>query len=461
MPIYSSRFFIQLIEPAWRLIVLELSLYTENVIFNRNILYDEDETYKMEDENHIYTRGYESEEEDEKYGLEGLILELIDFAVDLLKRRNVMDALRNVLLTFLLCIKGYCLMPYNSMILWKNDPNLYITEEYDDENINTVRSKSLTLIKEISKELDDDSILGFIRIIISEFSEGIKISNYSEVIKLDDYNFITSYFEKMNSDKYSVFLRHESNLLILGTLAEDLVLLRDKNRISKEEINQLIGFLFNVISQPSKDTNILVGRALWCVSRLLSLVKQDENILKDIFEAASIALIHPNSDLSVCLVSAQCLSSICHKVQGKEFDNENLINNYIRLIKLLEECNEETLLIPIETIVALSKINKEKALYVPLNSSKFFVHLYSKYYNHPLIGVKILELIKFWCTDNRSAKVLISLFVPFAIIVFDEFFKTLGKPDQQFEEIKRTVMTEHGNANMDVKNSLDMLPVKL
>ena len=131
------------------------------------------------------------------------------------------------------------------------------------------------------------------------------------------------------------------------------------------------------------------------------------------------------------------------------------------LISLLREVNEETILIPIECIAALSEINKEKALYVPYNSSKLIVEVYSKFYNHPTIGVKILELIKLWCTDHRSAKVLISLFVPFAIYVFDDFFRSLGKVDKNFEDIKKTVMTEHGNANMNVKTSLEMLPVTI
>jgi hypothetical protein len=126
---------------------------------------------------------------------------------------------------------------------------------------------------------------------------------------------------------------------------------------------------------------------------------------------------------------------------------------------LLQEVNEDTILIPIECIGALSAINKEKAMYVPFKASKLIVEIYSKFYNHPSIGVKILELIKLWCTDHRSARVLISLFVPFAIFVFDDFFRSLGKVDKTFEDIKRTVITEHGNANMSVKTSLDMLPV--
>ena len=38
--------------------------------------------------------------------------------------------------------------------------------EYDDENINSVRSKALNLVKEITKEIDDNSILKFFQIII-------------------------------------------------------------------------------------------------------------------------------------------------------------------------------------------------------------------------------------------------------------------------------------------------------
>jgi hypothetical protein len=460
MPIYSSKFYTQLIEPSWRLIVLELSLYSDSIIFNKQIEYEEDEVYQMEDENHNYIRGYESDEEEEKYGIEGLILELVDFSIDLLKRKNVMEGLKGVLLTFLLCIKGYTLLPNQSLALWKDDPNLYITEEFDDENINSVRSKTLNLIKEITKEIDDDSILKFLKIILSEFTEGLKIENYSDVIKLDDYNFMTPYFEKMNNSNEYIFRRHEANLLILGTLAEDLIILREKNRITKSEVEELIKFLFSIISNPTKENSILVGRAIWCVSRLLSLIKHDKEILNAVFEGISLSLCHQNSDLSVRLVSCLCLTQVCSKINSTDYYHPNIEIIYPKLIQLLQEVSEETILIPIECISALSQINKEKALYVPYQASKLIVEIYSKFYNHPSIGVKILELIKLWCTDNRSAKVLISLFVPFAIFVFDDFFKSLGKVDKNFEEIKKTVITEHGNANMSVKTNLDMLPVR-
>lgn len=139
-------------------------------------------------------------------------------------------------------------------MLWKNDPNLYISEEYDDENINSVRSKSVTLVKEITKELDDDSLLKFLQIIFSEFTEGIQFENYLEVIKLDDYNFLFPYFEKMNKDAEYIYRRHEANLFILGNLSEDLVILKEKNKLGKNEIDNLMQFLFQLIKEPRKGT---------------------------------------------------------------------------------------------------------------------------------------------------------------------------------------------------------------
>jgi len=57
MPNYSLRYIHRLIEPVWTLIVLELSLYTDNIIFNKKIEYEESELAKIEEENHNYIRG--------------------------------------------------------------------------------------------------------------------------------------------------------------------------------------------------------------------------------------------------------------------------------------------------------------------------------------------------------------------------------------------------------------------
>jgi len=115
MPYYSKKFFTQWISPSWKFLVQLLPLYNEVFIFGKTIEYDEYEQKKIIDDNYIYERGYESENDDEKYGIEGLVTELIDFTSDLLKRKNILLALRNSIFTFLLFIKDYCVLSEQSV----------------------------------------------------------------------------------------------------------------------------------------------------------------------------------------------------------------------------------------------------------------------------------------------------------------------------------------------------------
>ena len=459
MPIYSSKFFNLLIEPTWRLIVLELNLYCNSIVFNKEIEYTEEEEMTIEEENHIYDHGYESDDDEETNGMEGLIMELIDFTVDLLKRNSVIEALRPALFTFLLCIKGYLLLPHNSIVLWKDNANLYISEEYDEENINSVRSKTLGLIREISKEIEDEALLSFIRLLVEELMKGINLDSYKEVIKLDDYNLVKPYLEKLNKDPLYIQMRQESNLLILGNISDDLFRLKESQLFSQKETENLMNFLINIIKKVEKENSILIGRTIWCLSKLLCLVRNDIDYLTKIFESVSQTLINNKSDLSIHLVSAQCISIICQRLisQKKEITSRYITKDYDALIQMLNNVNEDTRFIPIENLLYLTKLSKENALYIPLHHLTPVLKIYAENFNDNYIGPKILELIKIWCEDKRSAHCLIDKFIPIAIKVFEDFYRNnIGKTDEDFEEVKNTVMTEHSNP--DIKTSSDMLP---
>ena len=459
MPIYSSKFFNLLIEPTWRLIVLELNLYCNSIVFNKEIEYTEEEEMTIEEENHIYDHGYESDDDEETNGMEGLIMELIDFTVDLLKRNSVIEALRPALFTFLLCIKGYLLLPHNSIVLWKDNANLYISEEYDEENINSVRSKTLGLIREISKEIEDEALLSFIRLLVEELMKGINLDSYKEVIKLDDYNLVKPYLEKLNKDPLYIQMRQESNLLILGNISDDLFRLKESQLFSQKETENLMNFLINIIKKVEKENSILIGRTIWCLSKLLCLVRNDIDYLTKIFESVSQTLINNKSDLSIQLVSAQCISIICQRLisQKKEITSRYITKDYDALIQMLNNVNEDTRFIPIENLLYLTKLSKENALYIPLHHLTPVLKIYAENFNDNYIGPKILELIKIWCEDKRSAHCLIDKFIPIAIKVFEDFYRNnIGKTDEDFEEVKNTVMTEHSNP--DIKTSSDMLP---
>jgi hypothetical protein len=344
-------------------------------------------------------------------------------------------------------------------VLWKDNANLYISEEYDEENINSVRSKTLGLIREISKEIEDDALMNFVTLLIEELMKGINLDSYKEVIKLDDYNLVTPYLQKLNKDKLYVKMRQESNLLILGSISDDLFRLKESQILSQKETENLLNFLLNLIKNVENENEILVGRTIWCLSKLLCLVRNDINYLTKIFDSVSQTLINKKSDLSIQLVSAQCISIICQRLisQKKEIQSKFITKDYDALIELLNKVNEDTRFIPIENLLYLTKLSKENSLYIPLHHLTPVLKIYAENFNDTYVGPKILELIKIWCEDKKSAHCLIDKFIPIAIKVFEDFYKkNIGKTDEEFEEVKNTVMTEHSNP--DIKTSSDMLP---
>ena len=94
---------------------------------------------------------------------------------------------------------------------------------------------------------------------------------------------------------------------------------------------------------------------------------------------------------------------------------------------------------------------------IPLKHLNPVLKIYAENFNDSYLGAKMLDLIKLWCEDPTSAKALIDKFIPIAIKVFEEFYKnTSNKINNDFEQVKKTVMTEHSNP--DIKTSSEMLP---
>lgn len=195
---------------------------------------------------------------------------------------------------------------------------------------------------------------------------------------------------------------------------------------------------------------------------MFSVYKDSIEIMIKIFEGVADCFIKSVKDLTISLIATQCLTIISDKLPKNSLFKSGLLETIlVKQIELLDFANEDTLAIPIDCIISISKLDKEAAVVVPSRASKAIINIYSENYNHPVLGVKILQLIRIWCEDSRCSRLMVHLFVPFSIYVFDDFFKSLKNPGNKgFEDIKKTVMTEHAGAEMDFKTSLDMLPVR-
>ena len=81
---YSRDCINMILKPAWKLLNFHLPIFTEEVLgYNQKVEAGPDEEPIPED---TYVRGYESEDEDESYGVEGMTLQLLDLLTTLISR---------------------------------------------------------------------------------------------------------------------------------------------------------------------------------------------------------------------------------------------------------------------------------------------------------------------------------------------------------------------------------------
>ncbi len=54
----------------------------------------------------------------------------------------------------------------------------------------------------------------------------------------------------MNENKKYILQRHEANLLILGNMSDDLIILKEKEMLDESTINSITEFLLETVSNP-------------------------------------------------------------------------------------------------------------------------------------------------------------------------------------------------------------------
>jgi len=219
---------------------------------------------------------------------------------------------------------------------------------------------------------------------------------------------------------------------------------------------------------------ILVGRAIWVITKLLDIVKDNNLVIERIFNGISMTLVHESSDLSIQLIACSAIINISKLILSKNENGINLPNqsnvNYFKselipknlekLIQLIQICPEETFFYPVETLIYIIKLNNEYSKIISKNYSKLIIDKYSLYYNHPMNGAVLLELIKLWCDDVESAKGLITLLLPFSVLVFEDFFKKLKNPNSaNLDQVKMTLNTLSMDNMEKVESNIEMLPV--
>jgi hypothetical protein len=81
---YSKECINMILKPAWKLLNFHLPIFTEVLGYGQDI-----NALRDEEEDDAVDKGYESEQEEEIYGIEGMTLHLIELLTSLISRPSV------------------------------------------------------------------------------------------------------------------------------------------------------------------------------------------------------------------------------------------------------------------------------------------------------------------------------------------------------------------------------------
>ena len=310
-----------------------LEIYINKEIINQNIIYSDEELNEIKENKYHYERGYESENEEEIYGLTGMIIQLGQLIKDIIENDENFNENNYNLLIF---SKLFILIPYVDYELFNSNGNEFILREYSscDDNKELINLRKIW-INIITSILDDnyDLTLNFIQLIINEMNNGLDLTFYNKVFENQE-NLI-----KLINNKDLISHIQESNFFILGCIIKKINSLLEQEKINIHYINGIINNILNLLKNSGNQNNIIIPRAIWVITIFNGFYNLD--LKKNIFNLFThIFLIQKN--IVINLVICESLYNISKEVNiSLVSNNGNECIDFIfnSLLKLIYEEN--------------------------------------------------------------------------------------------------------------------------
>jgi hypothetical protein len=128
---YSLECINLVLQPAWKLLNVNLSVYTETIGYGQSIEFNETEmeTFTTEELNITMDHGIESEAENEETGIIGMTMQLIELLTSLANKGSIRSLIQVGIVPLITSVASY-------MILSQEQENEQITDQSQFININ-------------------------------------------------------------------------------------------------------------------------------------------------------------------------------------------------------------------------------------------------------------------------------------------------------------------------------------
>ena len=238
---YSRDCLSMILKPAWKLLNFHVPVYTEVIGYQASI---SDIVEEGQEEGQKNDRGFESEDGEEAYGVEGMTQNLIELLTTLVQRQNLQEVVRQGILPLISTVSSYMILPYNRERYHYGDCNYFIHDKNEDiYKQRSIRNSCLDLISSLIEVFGDQAVEAVLAIIetllqsrptqttivddasSSKSTQSTAASQKSQSI--DDINIFE--YSYLSANKKHQSKRREVALYLFGNFAEDISMYRLRN----------------------------------------------------------------------------------------------------------------------------------------------------------------------------------------------------------------------------------------
>lgn len=148
------------LQPAWKLLNVNLAVYTETVGYGRPIEYTEieRETFSPEELKITMDHGIESEQENEETGIVGMTMQLIELLTSLSNKGAIRNLIQVGIVPLITSVASYMILSNeqeNEQII---DQSQFINLNNDNVYEHSVRNYCLSFLSQMIENFDDDAV---------------------------------------------------------------------------------------------------------------------------------------------------------------------------------------------------------------------------------------------------------------------------------------------------------------
>lgn len=157
---YSKDSINMVLQPAWKLLNVNLSVYTESVGYGKPIEYTEADRENLDpdDLRESTDYGIESEPEDEETGITGMTMQLIELLTSLANKGSMRTLISSGIVPLVTSVTSYMILSKDQETAQVTDPSQFVNANNESIYEHSVRNYCLDFLSQMIENFDDEAV---------------------------------------------------------------------------------------------------------------------------------------------------------------------------------------------------------------------------------------------------------------------------------------------------------------